>query len=371
MTRQPSRPVGARRLAPQLRRERQINRLLLISGGLLILLIIAIPGFAYYQDIIARGQSVAVRVNGVTFSLNEFVDRLAYRDRLLTLQFAAVNDPQLQQFLQQQRASIPEQVKNELVDGVLLRQEAERRGITVSPEEIDSTIQEEFGAASRVPTPQPAVSPSPSPSPTPEPTPTIDAAQASTRYQNFLKQAGVSEDLFRQSVQMDLLRDKITEELKKEIPQTAEQVRFRAIVLRTQEEAQQVLNELQSGADFAAVAAEKSIDEKTKTQGGQYDWVARGTREANFENRVFEAPPGLLPEPVPGLGGFAVVDVQEKDPARPLTPEQRETFERQAYSKWLEAQKKQASIETNLTPENQEWALRRAERQNKAAGGGQ
>lgn len=360
MTRQPGRPAGARRPSPRLERDRQINRLLLIGGGILLLLVIAIPGFAYYQDVIARGQSTAVRVNDETFSMNEFVDRLAYRERILNAQFAGLNDPQLQQFFAQQRATLPEQVKEEIIEGVLVRQEAAERGISVSDEQVDQTITEEFGAATRNTIPQPAASPSPSASP--EATATVDPSAAQTAYQNFLDQTGISDQRFRELVRSDLLRERLDEQLRAGGPQTADQARVRAIVLPTREEAQQVLEQIQGGADFATVAAEKSIDEATKSQGGQYDWIARGTREPDFEEKIFGTT-GLVPEVVQGLGGFAVVDVQEIEQNRPLSEEQRETLQNQAFQNWLEQAKAQATIEDNLTPENQLWALRRAERQ--------
>lgn len=367
MTRQPGRPTArpaARRHSPRVTRDRQINRLLLIGGAVLILLVIAIPGAAYYLDVVAKGQALAIKVEGTSYSMDDFVNRLAFRDRLLTAQFAGLGDPQLQQFLQQQRASLTVQVKNELIESVLIQQEAERRGITITNEDVDKTIQDEFGGATRNNIPRPDASPSPEAA---MPTPTPDPAEITQRYQTFLKQSGTTEEQFRGLIRNDLLRQKLTDAIKAEVPDTAEQVRLRAIVLPAQNDATRVLEQVQGGADFAALAAEKSTDEKSKTQGGQFDWIARGTRDQTFDDKVFNALPGLIPEVIQELGGYAVIDVQEKDPSRPLPEDQRTTLQNQAFTKWLDERKKSAAIEDKLTPEDQLWAQRRAERQNKFA----
>ncbi|PYE35293.1 peptidyl-prolyl cis-trans isomerase D [Idiomarina fontislapidosi] len=54
-----------------------------------------------------------------------------------------------------------------------------------------------------------------------------------------------------------------------------------------QAKAEQALAELNEGADFAAVAAEYSDDTFSAEQGGDLDWITKGSMDENFDNAAF------------------------------------------------------------------------------------
>ncbi|MEW5944747.1 MAG: peptidyl-prolyl cis-trans isomerase [bacterium] len=52
------------------------------------------------------------------------------------------------------------------------------------------------------------------------------------------------------------------------------QIKMRQIVVKTEEEAKEILSLLRQGKDFASLAKEKSIDEMSKTRGGEIGWFS-------------------------------------------------------------------------------------------------
>lgn len=80
------------------------------------------------------------------------------------------------------------------------------------------------------------------------------------------------------------------------------------------ERARQVLAELESGRDFAAVARQYSDDPGSREQGGDLGWFGRGRMVAEFESAAFAAPPGEIVGPVPSAFGVHVLQVTDQRP---------------------------------------------------------
>lgn len=72
--------------------------------------------------------------------------------------------------------------------------------------------------------------------------------------------------------------------------------------------AQDLINKIKGGADFAALARQFGTD-GTKDQGGDLGWFTKGRMVPAFEKAIFGAPVGLLPAPVETSFGYHVVKV--------------------------------------------------------------
>lgn len=73
--------------------------------------------------------------------------------------------------------------------------------------------------------------------------------------------------------------------------------------------AQDILNKIKGGADFAALARQYGTD-GTSATGGDLGWFTQGRMVAEFEKAVFAATkPGLLPNPVETSFGYHVIKV--------------------------------------------------------------
>ncbi|MDA7916518.1 peptidyl-prolyl cis-trans isomerase, partial [Verrucomicrobia bacterium] len=100
------------------------------------------------------------------------------------------------------------------------------------------------------------------------------------------------------------------------------QVRLAQILVKTEEDAGALIKKLKSGADFAKLAKENSIDEATKSKGGEVNgWITSGGNIAGASalpathEMIWAAKAGeFLPEPVKTDAGYQVIKVLEDKP---------------------------------------------------------
>jgi peptidyl-prolyl cis-trans isomerase D len=107
---------------------------------------------------------------------------------------------------------------------------------------------------------------------------------------------------------------------------TPERVKVRHILLMTQgkpkadvdklkAKADDLLKQIKSGGDFAALAKANSDDPGSKTAGGDLGWIVRGQTVKNFENTAFSLKPGEISPVITTEYGFHILQVQEKQDA--------------------------------------------------------
>ena len=110
---------------------------------------------------------------------------------------------------------------------------------------------------------------------------------------------------------------------------TPEQIRASHILLTTEgkddaavkAQAEQVLKEAKSGADFAALAKKYSQDESNAQQGGDLDYFSRGRMVPAFDTAAFALKPGEISDLVKTEFGYHIIKVTDRKPAivRPVT----------------------------------------------------
>ncbi|RPI20810.1 MAG: hypothetical protein EHM70_26020, partial [Chloroflexota bacterium] len=341
-------------------------------------------------------------------STKEFQARVRYARQgavnryMQTYQFAQMfgSDPNTLQYfmssLQQAAAqldatSIGQGVLDTMIGDILIRQEAEQRGITVSDEEMEKGVQEFFAYyAEGTPTPTvvaPTVAPptlsatqlalvSPTPTMTPTmtatplpadvtPTPTLVVTPTATSepeptatpftfdmFENNYDEAvtnlktglDVSEAQLRDIIKSSLLRDKLKAVITADVEMTQEQVWARHILVADEATAQDVLLRLQNGEDFAAVAAEVSTD-GTKDYGGDLGWFYREKMVAEFSDVAFTMQVGELSQPVQSEHGWHIIQVLGKD-TRSLSQQEYDQLVELKFSDWLEEKRSSSEVET-------------------------
>jgi peptidyl-prolyl cis-trans isomerase C len=122
--------------------------------------------------------------------------------------------------------------------------------------------------------------------------------------EKFVKEgSGVTDDTIRQHYEAS--KDEYTVE---------EQVAASHILVRTEQEIQEVVAELKQGKDFAEVAKARSID-GSASQGGALGTFGRGRTVAEFEEAAFALQVGEVSPPVHTQFGYHVIKVTERQPA--------------------------------------------------------
>lgn len=127
----------------------------------------------------------------------------------------------------------------------------------------------------------------------------------------------------------------------------------RNIVVADEDQARRVHAQLAGGADFATLVGQSSLDDSTKTKGGDLGTVTRDQLEKLYGDAAFTAAQGSVFGPVQTQYGWNVGQVLEVVPAVPLSLEQvREQLgaglqnqrKQAAWNAWLGGQLKSAHV---------------------------
>lgn len=90
------------------------------------------------------------------------------------------------------------------------------------------------------------------------------------------------------------------------------EVRASHILVKTREEAQQILGQLKNGgAKFEELARQNSQCPSGKQQGGDLGWFSKGKMVKPFEDAAFSLNKGALSEVVQTKFGFHVIKVTD------------------------------------------------------------
>ena len=81
---------------------------------------------------------------------------------------------------------------------------------------------------------------------------------------------------------------------------------------QAQEQAQELIDQLDGGADFAQLARQYSDDTGSAQRGGDLGWFGRGRMVEAFEEAAFGATPGEIVGPVESRFGYHIIEVLEQ-----------------------------------------------------------
>jgi peptidyl-prolyl cis-trans isomerase C len=133
------------------------------------------------------------------------------------------------------------------------------------------------------------------------------------------------------------------EDLKNNPPQI--EIRASHILVKTEDEAKEIIKQLEGGADFATLAKEKSIDKGSGQNGGDLNWFTKDTMVKEFSDAAFAMQRGDVSKvPVKSQFGWHIIKVTDSRMQTPAPLEQRENDIRQALSQEAVHQEVQSLI---------------------------
>lgn len=257
------------------------------------------------QQPAAQASGPAARVNGVEISMDAVNQELSK-----ITQGGARNIPE------DRLAKIRQNIVSRLIEEELIRQEAQKKGIEVTKEEVDAEF-EKYRARFK----------------------------SEEQFNNFVKHGRTSIEEIRQRLERSAMLNKLLaqtgalnvseEEIQKayesgiKMYTEPEQVHARHILIRVAEnapteevekakkKAMEALKRIKKGEDFAAVAKEMSDDTVSKEKGGDLGFFRKGVMVPKFEEAAFGMKPGeITKEPVRTPFGFHIIEVLERKPER-------------------------------------------------------
>lgn len=407
--------IATKKHIARLERERKqvslVRTVAIVMFGVIALLL----GYGYLDINYLQLQKPVAEVNGEKISIQQWQERvqlqrvnfvsLYQRYQFFQQQFGMDVTQQVQEveFYLQSPEAIGQLVIDQMIDEALISQEAEKRGIIVSDEEVEQAVREAYRFFPEG-TPTPTITPTDLEYPTltsqqmtlvpatatptefltftPAPTATLDPAVTpiptstvapptptsvpedvtptatpftvegfNTEYQATVdeyKTYGISETTLRSAYRNDLLRNKLLEAITADIPTTAEQVWARHILVENPSLAGTVSLILAQGGDFATAAKKYSIDTGSGAEGGDLGWFGPGAMVPEFETAAFNQPIGEIGKPVQSQFGYHIIQVLDRREL-PLPASALEQNRNTAFSDWLTTSKSEAAIITNDT----------------------
>lgn len=130
-----------------------------------------------------------------------------------------------------------------------------------------------------------------------------------------------------------------------------DEVLARHILVETEDEAKDILRQIQKGADFEEMAREKSLDETSAEQGGLLDYFVKDMVVPEFGEAVFSMKKGdLSDKPFKTQYGWHIVKVEDRRMKAPpsfeeMEPELEALYHDRVLPEIIEAEKEKIKIE--------------------------
>lgn len=375
-----------------------------------IVFVLLLLGTALVVNQFITPNQVIATVDGDSVTVAQFRERVRFERYLLSvnlnnqvanLQSFGFTNEQINQFLQQDPAynefrfpdRLGQRVVEDMVSDLLIANYAAQMGITVSDEQVQEVIQEQFGfdpeqaaligldpTETPVPTetPTPFVSPTPLPTATSTPTPEAEATEEPLEatatsdpfaevpptatlsptevYEQFVEgvesfrrtiaSANISTDQVDGYFQRLALRLAVRDAIAADIQNPLPHANVRHILVATREEALEVLAALENGESFSDLARAVSLDTGSGRNGGELGWGAVAQYVDPFADAIRDAEIGAIVGPVETQFGFHIIQVRARED-RDADEQQLEQFKEQAFNNWLDEYRQQnaASIE--------------------------
>ncbi len=398
----------------RLQRERQQERIILYTFFGALTLVVGLLVYGWLDINYFQLQRPVAKVGDTEILVRDFEPRVRLQRQQLLSQYAqyaqysqyfGMNvDTQLQQIQSNLDSplTVGQAVLDQMINEELIHQEAAKRGISVSEDELNEAIQGAFGyypngtptpsatptevtfpdapaeaftvitatlPASAIPelsiatptfteaapaegTPGVEATATPTAGPTSTPLPT-STPYTFAGFESELKDAtarmanlGFDEGIYRLIFEAQILERKLRDVMTANVAPTETQVWARHILVSDETLAKDIIERLKKGEDFAVLAVEFSSDTGSAASGGDLGWFGRGAMVPEFETATFalEKSGDFTTEPVPSSFGYHIIQLVAKQ-ARPLTADQYEAAKDKVFTDWLTAAKEEYGVE--------------------------
>jgi peptidyl-prolyl cis-trans isomerase D len=382
MSRARANPRMNRKHMARAQRDRVLSRWITGATIFIGIAVVGLVAFALLGVDYIEARKPLVEINGDVITIREYKARVRlvqlsmineYQNAQSILNFYA-DEPSVVTYYQQRLEQLANEMNNplsqgqqalqELMDEVLVRQEANARGIYISRDEIDEAVEVQafYYYRDGTPTPQPsptvdatalaAATPTstleadaatPTSSPTAQPTPTAYTEDAYLEnyadQMAFFEQLGIQAEDYLALFEGDLYAERLMDDLEEEMPTEEDQVWLRHIQVSDNDEAKAVEDRLADGESWEELAAELSQDVLTSNDGGDLGWM--GTQDIVssygdvFAVIAFSLSVGDYSGPVESDDGWHIINIVGHE-VRPLNEATLARRLQQSYSALLE-----------------------------------
>ena len=259
-----------------------------------------------------NGLPLAARVNDQPVFLDSYNKQLAQFEQALTDQGIDITGDDGRDKIKQ----IKQAILDGLVDQLIIEQQAQELGISITDAEVEAKAQG-----------------------------TIGQIQNQTLFETWLTDNNLTYQEFIAQLRSQLISNRVFEHVTQNVPDTAEQIWLRAIRVDDEVAAQAIIEQLKNGERFVKLA--DSLDGVTQNKGGDLGWLPMktGLIPAEVEDIAFTMQPGQIAGPIQTQAGFYIIKLEEKEANRLLAEEMKLTLKNKIFTRWLTQQREAAIIE--------------------------
>lgn len=171
----------------------------------------------------------------------------------------------------------------------------------------------------------------------------------------FLQQRALHSEVIEKDVGAKITDEEIRARYDKQLADTppVNEVKARHILVKTKEEAEAIVKQLDGGAKFEDLAAQHTTDPSGKTTGGDLGYFAPGQMVPEFEKAAFALNVGeYSKEPVQSQFGWHIIMVEDKRAQQPpafdsVKDEVRNLVFREKYFAMVEDLRKAAKVDVS------------------------
>jgi hypothetical protein len=325
-------------------RERTTRRLILGGTIATVLLVIGIIVYGVVDIELIRPRQPVVVVNEQEISRRDFYTRVRLS---LTTGMDSI--------------SVGYQILSDMINELIIMQEANQIGITVSEAEVELEMEQRFGFfPGGTPTPMPTNTPDPTilaevtatptvelsptegPTTTPRPTATVYTREAyeenlTNFFDNLSDLYDATEEDYRAYIKAQIYQERLIETFEDDVERVQDQIWLRHIRFVDRETADEVIARLDAGENWDELAAEFSEDSLTKDSGGDVGWLTWDNITDQFGEEaliVFESPIDVILDPLETQLGWELFQVLGRD-ERPLDDEAFQQAVLREFNNWL------------------------------------
>ncbi len=295
---------------------------ILAASALVLFIVIGFIAYRWYDSTIGTPNRVVLSVGNENVKLSYYTDRL--------YQFTIDANPQNASDVQLAQQQLLTQLQTEALTVEL----AQKKGITISDDDITKEIASELGVP-------------------------VGGAGSSfdTLYRQKLKDTKMSDSSYRRMAEATVANNKLLDAYTKAEPDTGELVTLSAVVSSTQDDSKKALAEINGGQDFNAVAQKESTDLTSK----QNDGIMAATPPALFPTVVQTAIKSQQPGtkifgPLQVENDWWIFRIDRDDQKSTISADQKKQLAQQKLTADLTSAASTTKISRNLTASDINWA---------------
>jgi hypothetical protein len=312
-------------------REEHYQRLSLIGGGAIVVLVAVLLGVGWYQSYVRPYHQIVVTAGAMRADMTFFIKEM----KQLLPQFAGADPNEILN-------AAPDSTASVIVQEFILYQRAGTLGVNVTDQEIDDSVAQQLGVVG-----------------TNGEAPNRLALESGLR--DKLGSSGLTLAEFRQQAKALLLRDKVKAKLQADYPKTGPAAKYSEITLNKPDDAKKILDRLNSGESWDAIANEvrQNVQLGTATQN---DFQPKLAIDDKLAGALFALPNGQHTDVIQSLDGrYSIGLLVEKDDQHAYTDDMLNSIGPKLFTNWIDDQKKAMTIKDSLSDDQKVFALQHSD----------